>query len=165
MHMSDRHVSNKVRLGIIGLGAQGSMYAKFITDGMVPNMEIGAIADTDEGRRSAAGQAYGVPVYADYQSLLAGGDVDAVVTTVPHYLHPEIGIAALEAGIHALVEKPAGVYTRQVAELNACAATRPELTFGIMFNQRNNPLYQRIKEIVEAGEIGAIRRTSWIITT
>ncbi len=108
---------------------------------------------------------YGVPTYDDYQSLLAGGEVDAVVTTVPHYLHPEIGIAALQAGIHALVEKPAGVYTRQVAELNAYAAARPELTFGIMFNQRNNPLYQRIKEIVDNGEIGAIRHTSWIITT
>ncbi len=115
--------------------------------------------------REQAAEEYGVPVYADYRSLLAGGEVDAVVTTVPHYLHPEIGIAALEAGIHALVEKPAGVYTQQVQKLNEYAASHPELTFGIMFNQRNNPLYQRIKEIVDAGEIGAIRRTSWIITT
>src|SRR6478735_195833 len=158
-------MSDKVRLGIIGLGAQGSMYAQFIKNGMVPNMQIGAIADIHAEKRETASREYGVPVYADYQSLLAGGDVDAVVTTVPHYLHPELGIAALRAGIHALVEKPAGVYTRQVAELNAYAATRPELTFGIMFNQRNNPLYQRIKEIVDGGEIGEIRRTSWIITT
>ena len=63
------------------------------------------------------------------------------------------------------MEKPAGVYTRQVAELNAYAAAHPELSFAIMFNQRNNPLYQRIKEIVDNGEIGAIRHTSWIITT
>ncbi|MFH5822772.1 Gfo/Idh/MocA family protein [Georgenia sp. AZ-5] len=156
---------NKVRLGIIGLGAQGSMYASFIKDGMVPNMEIGAIADIDPAKREVAAAKYGVPVHADYQSLLASGDVDAVVTTVPHYLHPEMGIAALKAGIHALVEKPAGVYTKQVKELNEVAAQHPELTFGIMFNQRNNPLYQRIKEIVDAGEIGKIRRTNWIITT
>ena len=97
--------------------------------------------------------------------MLDSGDVDAVVTCVPHYLHPEMGIAALRHGIHALVEKPAGVYTKQVKELNAFAATNPELTFAIMFNQRNNPLYQRIKEIVDNGEIGAIRRTNWIITT
>jgi predicted dehydrogenase len=63
------------------------------------------------------------------------------------------------------VEKPAGVYTRQVKELNAYAASRPELSFAIMFNQRNNPLYRRLKEIVDNGEIGAIRHTSWIITT
>jgi predicted dehydrogenase len=165
MLMSVLPVPGTVRLGIIGFGAQGSMYAKFIADGLVPNMVIGAVADTDPAKRERAAGLHGVPVYADHASLLTGGDVDAVITTVPHYLHPEIGIAALKAGIHALVEKPAGVYTRQVAELNACAAEHPDLTFGIMFNQRNNPLYRRIKEIVDAGEIGGIRRTSWIITT
>ena len=97
--------------------------------------------------------------------MLESGDVDAVVTCVPHFLHPEMGIETLKRGLHALVEKPAGVYTKQVKELNAFAASKPELTFGIMFNQRNNPLYQRLKEIVDDGEIGNIRRTNWIITT
>lgn len=158
-------MSRKVRLGIIGFGAQGAMYAQFIKDGMVPNTEIGAVAEIEPEKRAAAAAEYGVPVHEDYRSLLTSGDVDAVVTTVPHYLHPEIGIAALEVGVHALVEKPAGVYTKQVTELNEFAGRHPELTFGIMFNQRNNPLYQRIKQIVDAGEIGRIRRTNWIITT
>lgn len=158
-------MSRKVRLGIVGFGAQGSAYAKFIRQGMVPNMQIGAVADIDPEKRAAAAEELDVPVHEDHQSLLAGGDVDAVVTTVPHYLHPEIGIAALKAGVHALVDKPAGVHTKQVRELNEFAAQHPELTFGIMFNQRNNPLYQRIKQIVDAGEIGGIRRTNWIITT
>ena len=158
-------MTSKVRLGIIGLGAQGSMYAKFITDGLVPNMEIGAIADRDPAKASVAEAEYGVPFFENYLDLLDSGTVDAVVTCVPHYLHPEIGVNALARDVHALVEKPAGVYTKQVAELNAFAATKPELTFGIMFNQRNNPLYIRIKEIVDSGEIGKIRRTNWIITT
>jgi predicted dehydrogenase len=96
--------------------------------------------------------------------MLDSGDVDAVVTCVPHFLHPEMGIETLKRGIHALVEKPAGVYTKQVKELNEFAAGKPELSFAIMFNQRNNPLYQKLKEIVDNGEIGAIRRTNWIIT-
>ncbi|WP_026555440.1 Gfo/Idh/MocA family protein [Arthrobacter sp. 35W] len=159
-------MSNKVRLGIIGLGQQGGMYAKFITDGQVPNMVIGAIADTDPAKRDVAAAAYpGVPVYEDYVALLESGDVDAIVTCVPHYLHPEMGIAALQRDIHALVEKPAGVYTKQVKELNDFAASKPELSFGIMFNQRNNPLYKRLKEIVDNGEIGNILRTNWVITT
>ncbi|MCQ9162884.1 MULTISPECIES: Gfo/Idh/MocA family protein [unclassified Arthrobacter] len=158
-------MSKKVRLGIIGLGQQGGAYAKFITDGMVPNMEIGAISDTDPARRQLAAETYpGVKVHDDYVAMLDSGDVDAVVTCVPHYLHPEIGIAALKHGIHALVEKPAGVYTKQVKELNEYAASKPELSFAIMFNQRNNPLYQRLKEIVDNGEIGSILRTNWIIT-
>jgi predicted dehydrogenase len=154
-----------VRLGIIGLGAQGSMYAKFISEGLVPNMEIGAIADSDPAKAAVVEADYGVPFFTDYIQMLDSGAVDAVVTCVPHYLHPEIGINALARDVHALVEKPAGVYTKQVKALNDFAATKPELTFGIMFNQRNNPLYIKIKEIVDSGEIGKIRRTNWIITT
>jgi len=158
--------TDKVRLGIIGLGAQGSTYARFISTGMVPNMEIGAICEPDPSKADLLRTEYsGVPFFTDYIEMLDSGEVDAVVTCVPHYLHPEMGIYALQRGVHALVEKPAGVYTKQVAELNAFAATKPDLTFAIMFNQRNNPLYQRIKQIVDSGEIGRIRRTNWIITT
>jgi predicted dehydrogenase len=155
-----------VRLGILGFGAQGSMYAKFIAGGLVPNMRIGAICDIDADKAELVGATYpGVPFYDDYLTMLDSGDIDAVVTCIPHYLHPQAGIDALQRGVHALVEKPAGVYTKQVRELNAYAAAKPELTFGIMFNQRNNPLYRAIKDIVDSGAIGAIRHTSWIITT
>lgn len=158
--------SRKVRLGIVGFGAQGSSYAKFIADGLVTNIEVTAIADTDPAKREAIAAAYpDVAVFDDYVTMLESGVVEAVVTTVPHYLHPQMGIQALERGIHVLLEKPAGVYTKQVKELNEFAKAKPELTFAIMFNQRNNPLYRRLKGIVDAGEIGAIRRTNWIITT
>ncbi|MET3721681.1 MULTISPECIES: Gfo/Idh/MocA family oxidoreductase [unclassified Arthrobacter] len=158
-------MSKKVRLGIIGLGQQGGAYAKFITDGQVPNMEIGAICDIDPAKKEVASATYpDVPFYDEYIAMLESGDVDAVVTCVPHFLHPEMGIETLKRNIHALVEKPAGVYTKQVKELNEFAASKPELSFGIMFNQRNNPLYKKLKEVVENGEIGKIRRSNWIIT-
>lgn len=155
-----------VRLGIIGLGTQGSLYAQQINDGLVDGMVLGAIADVDPAKADAASSRYpNVPFFDDYVQLLDSGAVDAIITTVPHYLHPSMGIEALRRDIHALIEKPAGVYTKQVAELNAFAAAKPGVTFGIMFNQRSNPLYRRLKEIVEAGEIGSIRRSNWIITT
>jgi predicted dehydrogenase len=158
-------MTTKVRLGIIGLGAQGSMYAKFIADGLVPNMEVAAIADHNPEKAAIAASTYpDAAFFDDYLDLLDSGTVDAIVTCVPHFLHPQMGIDALQRNVHALVEKPAGVYTRQVAELNAFAASKPELSFGIMFNQRNNPLYIRLKEIVDNGEIGNILRTNWIIT-
>jgi predicted dehydrogenase len=159
-------MTKTVRLGIIGLGAQGGMYASLIRDGRVPNMVIGAIADSDPARAVLAAETHpGVAFYSDYLDMLDSGDVDAVVICVPHYQHPEVGIAALRRDIHALIEKPAGVYTRQVRELNEFAASKPHLSFGIMFNQRNNPLYRRLKQIVDDGEIGRILRTNWIITT
>ena len=159
-------MTKKIRLGIIGLGAQGGMYASLIAEGRVPNIELGAISDIDPEKAAVAATQYpDVPFFGEYRELLDSGTVDAVVTTVPHYLHPEIGIAALGRGIHALVEKPAGVYTQQVDELNEFAAAHPDVTFGIMFNQRANPLYVRLKEIIDAGEIGDILRSNWIITT
>ncbi|MGB3954984.1 MAG: Gfo/Idh/MocA family oxidoreductase [Brooklawnia sp.] len=154
----------KVRLGIIGLGAEGGMYAQFLADGRVPNMVIGAICDILPEKKAKADE-YGVPFYADYKEMVTSGDVDAVVTTVPHYLHPEMGIYALDNGVHALVEKPVGVYTKQARELIDFAATKPELKFGVFFNQRTNPLYKDLKALMESGELGALRHTSWIITT
>jgi UDP-N-acetyl-2-amino-2-deoxyglucuronate dehydrogenase len=156
----------KVRLGIIGIGAQGATYAGFIAEGKVKNMVIGAICDIDPEIKAMCAEKYpDVPFYDNYIDMLESGNVDAIVTTVPHYLHPQMGIDALKRNIHILLEKPAGVYTKQVRELNEFAATKPELTFAIMFNQRTNPLYIKLKEIIDNGEIGKIRRTNWIITT
>jgi len=157
---------SKVKLGIIGFGTQGGTYAGFISERRVKNMEIGAICDIAPEKKKEAEEKYSnVPFYHNYIDMIESGNVDAVVTTVPHYLHPEMGIEALKRNIHVLGEKPAGVYTKQVKELNEFAQAKPELTFAIMFNQRTNELYQKVKEIIDNGEIGNIRRTNWIITT
>ncbi|MFS0788931.1 Gfo/Idh/MocA family oxidoreductase [Shouchella sp. 1P09AA] len=155
-----------VRLGIIGFGAQGGAYARFIAEGKVKNMTLGAICDIDPEKQKAAHDAYpDVAFFDHYQTMLDSNMVDAIVTCVPHYLHPEMGIEALNHNIHCLIEKPAGVYSRQVRELNDVAATKKDVTFAIMFNQRTNPLYQKVKQVIENEEIGAIRRTNWMITT
>jgi UDP-N-acetyl-2-amino-2-deoxyglucuronate dehydrogenase len=165
-----------VRLGVIGVGVQGSFYSDLLTgQGGFPGMpsppkpegiELGAQCDIDPAVRSKCAEKYpDVPFYEDWKEMVTSGDVDAVVTTVPHYFHPEIAIYALDHGIHAMVDKPAGVYTKQVREMNEFAATKPELTFAIMFNQRTNELYQKLKAIIASGELGNIRRTNWIINS
>lgn len=155
----------KVRLGIIGFGTEGGFYGQLLSKGAVSNMEIGAICDIDPAKEAVAKEQHpDVPFYDHYIKMLESGDVDAIVTTVPHYFHTEMAIEALDRGFHVLGEKPAGVYTKEVERMNAKAAEHPELTFGVFFNQRMNPLYQRLKEIVDNGEIGDIRRSSWIIT-
>jgi predicted dehydrogenase len=156
-------MANKVKLGIVGLGVEGAAYATFITQGMVPNMEIGAVSDVNPALEQKAKE-LGVPFFTDYKELITSGLVDAVVTTVPHYLHPEVGIYALEHGVHALVEKPVGVYTKQAQRLIDVAKSKPELKFGVFFNQRTNPLYKDLKDLIASGELGALRHTSWIIT-
>ncbi|MFI3258057.1 MAG: Gfo/Idh/MocA family oxidoreductase, partial [Spirochaetales bacterium] len=168
----------KVRLGIIGVGQQGGFYTQLLTgiqvgpSGMPPmnegfdHIEVSAFCDIDEAKVAKLKELFpNIPVYSDYIEMLDSGNVDAIVTTVPHYLHPQMGIEAFERNIHALLEKPAGVYTKQVQEMIDVAKSKPELTFGVFFNQRMNPLYRKLKEIIEKGEIGNIRRTNWLITT
>ena len=155
-----------VRLGIIGFGAQGTTYAGFIADGRVEGMSLGAICDIDAEKKALAAEKHpGVPFYEDYIAMLDSGDVDAVVTAVPHFDHPELTITAIGKGIHTLTEKPAGIYTTQVEEMNSFAAEHPETTFAIMFNQRTNPVYTDLKALIDSGELGALRHTSWIITS
>lgn len=168
---------NKIKLGIIGFGMQGQFYANLLTgrspfpgmpaSGIEPEaIALGALCDiAPQAKAKCAEQFPDIPFFQEWQDMVTSGKVDAVVITLPHYLHPEIAIFALDHGIHTLVEKPAGVYTKQVREMNDFAATKPDLTFAMMFNQRTSTLYQRLKEIISSGELGNIRRSNWIINS
>lgn len=158
---------NKVRYGMIGVGNMGTSHCGWLVNNRIEDACLTAVCDIDEGRRNWAKENLpaDVKIYDNYLDLLDSGVVDAVVIAVPHYLHPEMAIAALERNLHVMVEKPAGVYVNQIKEMNAAAAKKPELVFGMMFNQRMNPLYQKVKAILEEGTIGNIRRVSWMITS
>ena len=104
----------KVRLGIIGIGNMGSGHARSIQSGACPELEVTAVADLKESRRQWARENLSeqVRIYETGEQLLDSGVVDAVLVAVPHYDHPKYVIGALERGLHALSEKPAGVYTK-----------------------------------------------------
>ena len=158
---------DKVRCGVIGYGNMGTSHSKWINNGIIPGMTLSAVCDINPERIEAAkgNLDKSVEYFDDYRKMIDSGKVDAVIIAVPHYHHPEMAIYALEHGVHAMVEKPAGVYTKQVKEMNAVASKHPELVFGMMFNQRMNPLYIKLKEIMESGKLGNIRRVTWMITS
>ncbi|MDR0486958.1 MAG: Gfo/Idh/MocA family oxidoreductase [Treponema sp.] len=155
----------KVRLGIIGIGNMGTAHVKIITEGRTPDIELAAVADSAPQRRSWAAQFLGAdfPVYESGSELIRKSGVDAVLIAVPHYHHPSLTIEAFSAGMHVLCEKPAGVYTKQVREMNEAAAKSGKV-FAMMFNQRTNSCYRKMRELVTGGSLGAVVRTSWIIT-
>ena len=157
----------QVRFGIVGIGQMGGSHAEWLAGGKVENAVLAAVCDVNPQKKEWAVEKLpqDVKFYDNYIDMLDSGEIDAVLIATPHYDHPVIAIEALNRDLHTLVEKPAGVYTKKVREMNAVAESKPHLVFGMMFNQRTNPLYQRIKEIVANGEIGEIRRTNWIITT
>ena len=155
----------KVRLGIIGIGGMGSAHAENVVKGLVPNMELTAVADVRQSRLDWAKENLpeNVVRFSDGRKLIESGCCDAVLVATPHYFHPEYVIYALEHGLHAISEKPAGVYVRQVREMNEVAAKQDKV-FAIMFNQRTNCTYRKLKEMMESGELGAMKRVNWIIT-
>ncbi|NBI18329.1 gfo/Idh/MocA family oxidoreductase [Neglecta sp. X4] len=155
----------KVKLGIIGVGNIGTTHVKNITEGRCPELEITAVADRREERREWARGVLpaSAAVFEEGEALLQSGLCEAVLIAVPHYQHPVLAQAAFRQGLHVMCEKPAGVYTKAVAEMNE-AAEKSGLTFGMMFNQRTNCLYRKMREMVQGGELGDLKRVNWIIT-
>ena len=155
----------QVRLGIIGIGNMGSGHCRTILEGQVPDIRIAAVADLRESRRQWAKENLPeeVRIFEDGDALIESGVCDAVLIAVPHYDHPRLVISALQHGLHVLCEKPAGVYTKQVREMNE-AAEKSDKVFAMMFNQRTNCVYRKMHEIVHSGEYGQIKRVNWIIT-
>lgn len=155
---------NKVRVGIVGIGNMGSCHAKNILAGKIEGMELTAVCDTDKNKIAWAKENLnGVKTYDDYKDIIDSGEIDAVIIATPHYFHPDIAIYAFEKKLHVLTEKPAGVFTKKVREMNE-AADKAGTIFCIMYNQRTNPLYQKVREIIKTGRLGQLKRFVWIIT-
>ncbi len=154
-----------LKLGIIGVGNIGSGHVERVTGGHCPDIVITAVADRRASRREwAEKQLPEAKIFVEGSELIQSGACEAVLICTPHYQHPTLAVEAFEAGLHVLCEKPAGVYTLQVRDMIAAADKHPELTFGMMFNQRTNCVYRKMKEMIDGGEIGEIKRMSWIVT-
>lgn len=152
--------AKKVRLGIVGVGLMGSGHARSILEGRVPGCHLAALCDANP----EAGAAFaGVPRFTSAAQMFKSGLIDAVLVATPHYDHTTVGIAALRAGFHVLVEKPVSVHKADALKLLA-AHRDPRQVFAAMFNQRTDPRYQTLRRMVKGGQFGAIRRVNWIIT-
>lgn len=155
----------QVRIGIIGIGGMGTTHANSILKGLVPGMVLTAVADVRQVRLDWAKDNLpkDIQIFSDGRELIESGACDAVLVATPHYFHPDYVVYALNHGLHAISEKPAGVYTKQVREMNEAAA-KSDKTFAIMFNQRTNCVYRKLHEMIESGELGQMKRVNWIIT-
>lgn len=153
---------DKIRYGIIGMGLQGTKYADILYDGL-NNSILSAVSTTSIDKAKVLKEKYdGVEIFEDYKSMILSKKVDAIITTCPSYYHTEMAEFAIKNGVHVLGEKPAGVYGKSVDKLNKVVSQNPDISYGIIFNQRTNTIYQNIKKIVESGELGEFRRINWI---
>lgn len=159
-----------MRVGIIGVGNMGSKYGALIQDGKVEGLELAALTRVRGRYRELLLPSIekGIPVYESAQELFEAVEsgelkLDAVIIATPHYAHEEQAVRAFRNGLSVLTDKPLGVYTEQARRMIA-AADQSGKVFATIFNQRTNPLYNRVKEIVESGVYGKLKRVNWIVT-
>ncbi len=159
-------MSGFIKLGIIGIGNMGSNHAKNILAGKCPEIKLVAVADKNQKRLEWAKEECGkeIACFDTAEKMFDSGLINACLVAVPHYEHTKYAIECMQRGIHVLVEKPAGVYTKQVIEMNDEADKHRDIVFGMMFNQRTNCVYRKMTELVDSGISGQIRRTNWLIT-
>lgn len=138
----------------------GSVHARQVLNGAIPGLKLTAVADVNPAKMAPFSE---VEHFEDSRKLIRSGAVDAVLVATPHYDHTTIGIDVLKSGLHLLVEKPISVHKADAAKLIA-AHTNPKQVFAAMFNQRTDPYYIKLKQLLDSGELGTVRRITWIIT-
>jgi predicted dehydrogenase len=149
-----------LRLGIIGLGNMGQFHANAIAAGKIAHCQLAAVCDRDERQLGRYLPARG---FLSSSELINSSEVDATLIATPHYSHTTIGIEALGSGLHVLMEKPLSVHKADCERLLA-AHRGTKQVFATMFNQRTDPFYLKLREMIRNDELGTIRRINWIVT-
>ena len=153
-----------IRVGVIGVGNIGSAHAAAIKEGKVNGMKLTALCDISKEKLDRLSQKYNeCKSFDDYKKLIDSKETDAVIISVPHKMHTEIGIYALKHNNHVLIEKPVDISVSAAKEIND-VASKTDKTFALMLNQRTNFLFNKAREIVKSGKLGNLKRSVWIIT-
>lgn len=152
---------DKVRMGVIGVGGMGNHHANYIMNGEVKRAELAAVCDIDESKLKPHGA---VKTFTDSAELIRSGLVDAVLIATPHYFHTTIGIDAMQQGVHVLTEKPIAVHKADCERMIAAHSANPKLVFSAMFQLRCEPIWRKLKQLIDQGELGEITRVNWIAT-
>ncbi len=151
---------NSVRLGLIGLGNMGRAHKANILVGKVKGLELKAVCDLPAALEGVEPE---LATFTDAGEMIASGQLDAIHIATPHPFHCEIGCQALEAGLHVMMEKPLAVHKAECERLIDAYQDRSKI-FAAMFNQRTDPLYRKLKDLIDSGELGQIRRVQWNVT-
>lgn len=138
----------------------GASHARHLLEGRVPGAVLGAVCDTQPERACPFA---GVRAFTEPSRLIRSGCVDAVLIATPHLTHVPLALQALRAGLHILVEKPIAV-EKAAAERLIEAHQSTDRVFAVMFNQRTDPKYLKVRDLLAAGEIGPLQRLQWTIT-
>jgi predicted dehydrogenase len=155
----------RLKVGVVGAGVGRLHLEGYKT--LPKEVEIVALADADEARLNELGDAFSIPLrYTDTNQLFNSGEVEAVSLCLPNHLHAPVSIAALEAGLHVLCEKPLAENSASGQKIVEAAA-RATTKFMVCFNRRYRPDVQWMKQVLSSGKLGRIYqvRAGWIRET
>src|SRR4051794_13705 len=144
-----------LRVGVAGVGVMGSNHARVLAD--LAGVKLAGIVDPDRKQRDFVSNALGCPGFGDIESMLSSG-IDALTIAAPTHLHIELAMAAIERGVHVMVEKP---IASSVEEGNAIitAARRAGITLMVGHVERFNPAVAAIKDAIREEDILSIAIT------
>lgn len=149
-----------VRLGIVGLGNMGKAHLHNIRTGKVPGLRVTALC---ESVGTLPELLEGEHPFTDVSQMIRSGHIDAILICTPHFSHTTIGIEALQHGLHVLVEKPISVHKADCERLIAAHTDKSKI-FAAMFNMRTNATFKKVKDLIDSGELGQVRRIHWEVT-
>ena len=145
---------NPIKIGVAGLGRSGwNIHAKSLHQ--LPEFEVVAAMDFDAERRKDAETEMGARTYDNYEALLGDADVEAVVVATPNFLHCEHIIGALDAGKHAICEKPFGTTSAEADQMIEAARRNNKLAAPFQ-NRRYEAHFQKVQEVLQSGVLGEI---------
>ncbi|HYP76195.1 MAG TPA: Gfo/Idh/MocA family oxidoreductase [Polyangiaceae bacterium] len=152
-----------LRIAVVGVGQVGATHARELSLGKVQGATLAAVCDISVEARARFPS---VPGFASQRALLAAGLADAVLIATPHYDHTPLSIEALAAGLHVLVEKPLAVHKADALKMLVAYERRPkrDQLFAEMLVLRTDPRFLHLRALIEGGELGTLRRMSWVIT-
>jgi predicted dehydrogenase len=152
-----------LRIGVIGVGQRGGLYAEALRDGEVRGATLAGVCDIDPARLHGFPA---VPRFGDAKDLVVKGALDAVVIATPHSEHAATAVLSLELGLHVLLEKPIGIDKGECERVLLAYERRPrrEQVFATALVLRADPRFERLHALVRGGELGPVRRIAWIVT-
>ena len=146
-------MGGKLRVGLIGLGGVGRVHLQAY--GMLPSIDVIAVADPDSNARSAAAAACGARVYSDHTDLLRQEELDLACILTPAASHEAIALSCAKAGVHALCEKPLAL-TVASAERMISAFRERDLHLYYGASYRYLPALRRARELIAEGAVGEV---------
>ncbi|MBI1763998.1 MAG: inositol 2-dehydrogenase [Acidobacteria bacterium] len=146
-------MSNKLNIGVVGLGRLGALYASYFL-GRIANARLVAVSDVVAETAEKFASEHDVPRwYQHYQDLLADKEVDAVVIVTPTSSHKDVAIAAAQADKAVFCEKPLSISLDESLAIKAAVA-QTGIFFHLGFMRRYDKGYAAAQQKIAAGEIG-----------